>query len=87
MEENSIHNQDWKLSVKKMGRKLLNSHIFHAQRSAYFIMAHELLGVKWPDTYLGKQMQREKYNNSTLFDRLKWGTLPQMALNVSYMLF
>tara|TARA_B100001094_G_C17463564_1_gene453983 strand:- start:14 stop:418 length:405 start_codon:yes stop_codon:yes gene_type:complete len=84
----SMDDKNWKPGVEKMGGKLLKSNVFKVKpKSAYFIMAHKLLGVMWPDPYLGEQMKKEKYNSGTLYEKLTWGSYIHMARNMRYILF
>jgi hypothetical protein len=69
--------------VENMGGVLLETTAFKVKPiCAYFIMAHKLVGVTWPNPYLGKRLMQEKYHNSTLYEELKWGSYLFMGRNM-----
>jgi hypothetical protein len=73
----------WKPGVERMGGMLLKTTAFQIKPiCAYFIMAHTLLGVTWPNPILGEKLMQEKYHNSTLYEELKWGSYKQMGRNI-----
>lgn len=74
---------NWKPSVEKMGGMLLKTTAFKIKPiCAYFIMAHKLLGVTWPNLDLREKLKQEKYHNSTLYEELKWGSYFTMGQNM-----
>ena len=80
----SINNKKkWKPDVERMGGLLLKTTAFQIKPiCAYFIMAHTLLGVTWPNLILREKLMQEKYHNSTLYKELKWGSYLQMGRNM-----
>jgi len=80
---NTDKNKKWKPGVERMGGMLLKTNAFQIKPiCAYFIMAHTLLGVTWPNPILGQKLMQEKYRNSTLYEELKWGSYKQMGRNI-----